>query len=65
MSDGLDKRLAILHRQVAIECGYRIDMYYYQGYGALFVPKGYPLTPSTVIFAFPDNAIQFGWGESL
>ena len=54
----LDKRLESLHKQVATQFGHKVDMYYEEGKGALFVPSGYPLHPNNVIFAFPDIAIK-------
>lgn len=56
----LDVRLMTLHRQVVEQFGIKVDMYYYEGYGALFVPYGQIFHPNTIIFAFPDNAIRQG-----
>jgi hypothetical protein len=52
------QRLYILQRQLVDQSGIKIDLYYYEGYGALAVPHGFPLQPQHVIFAFPDVAIQ-------
>lgn len=52
------QRLEILQNQVAHQSGQKVDCYYMDGYGALFVPENYPLHPNFVIFAFPDIAIR-------
>lgn len=56
----LNQRLQALQRQVAEQVGHKVDVYYYEGYGALFVAHGQILHPMTVIFAFPDIAIRQG-----
>lgn len=56
----IDQRLQILQRQVSIQFNQKVDCYYYEGYGALFVPYGQIFHPNTIIFAFPDNAIRQG-----
>lgn len=58
--DELDSRIILLHKQVALANGGNVDLYYYEGYGALAVPAGYPLIANYIIFAFPDEAIKFG-----
>jgi hypothetical protein len=54
----LTQRLYILHQQIAHQAGQKVDLYYYEGYGALAVPHGAPLHPSYIMFAFPDIAIR-------
>ena len=54
----LSERLELLLRQISNQAGHKVDLYYYEGYGALAVPHGAPLHPSFVIFAFPDVAIR-------
>jgi hypothetical protein len=54
------KSLEILQSNISHQLGFKVDLYYYEGYGALAVPSGHPLHPSRVVFAFPDIAIA-GW----
>jgi hypothetical protein len=54
----LSQRLELLQRQLATQVSNKVDLYYYEGYGALAVPHGAPLHPRHVIFAFPDIAIR-------
>lgn len=54
----LMQRLYILQQQIATQASQKVDLYYYEGYGALAVPNGYLLHPNNVIFAFPDIAIR-------
>jgi hypothetical protein len=58
--DEVEKRLEILHRQVATQNGRKVDCYYSEGHGALFVEHGYPMHPNYVVLAFPDIAIRQG-----
>ena len=50
----LDQRLLSLQKSVAHEFGGKVDCYYQEGYGALFIPHGYPLRPYYVILAVPE-----------
>lgn len=59
----LMQRLAILQQQIATQAGHRVDLYYYEGYGALAVRYGYPLQPQFVVFAFPDVAVRMEMGK--
>jgi hypothetical protein len=54
----LMQKLATLQEQVARQAGQKVDCYYMEGYGALFVPHGYPLHPNYIMLAFPDIAIR-------
>jgi hypothetical protein len=42
-----------------------IDLYYYEGYGALVVPHGYPLHPNYVLLAVPDYIITMGMSVKI
>lgn len=45
---------AVIHRNL----GVRTDVHYREGYGALFVPEGAPLTPANVIVAYSEEALE-------
>lgn len=53
-------KLEALQRSISYQLGYPVDLYYYEGYGALAVRQGSIFHPFNVVFAFPDVAIS-GW----
>jgi hypothetical protein len=55
--------LSLLQKQIAQQLGYKVDLYYMEGYGALAVKCGVPFRPMYVEFAFPDLAIK-GWTKN-
>jgi hypothetical protein len=52
--------LVVLQKQVAMQLGHKVDLYYMEGYGALAVQHGAPFHPMYIRFAFPDEGIK-GW----
>jgi len=43
-----------MQQLLSLRYGSKIDMYYKEGKGTLYVLSGQPLTPGNVIFALPD-----------
>lgn len=48
-----------IQRSIFEKTGRRTDAHYQEGYGALFVFEGVPLTPQNVIYAADEMHLRF------
>jgi hypothetical protein len=54
----MQDKLLRLQKQLAIELGYKIDVYREEGKGVLAVKHGEPLHPLNVIFTMSDRQLS-------
>lgn len=58
--NNVDEMLLKLQEMLFNQHGFKIDVYYSEGQGAVCVPHNHPLRPQSVIATIPDFAIRFG-----
>ncbi|MEC0328757.1 hypothetical protein P4H42_03850 [Paenibacillus macerans] len=58
MTDTVSEVLLDAQRRLSEQTGGKIDVYYTEGKGALFVPGDSPLEPDSVILAIPEQLLR-------